>query len=147
MTRCSARARLSLGQDVFDDIGGGAIPGWISRMETLLVAADERGELLPHIVPVDTAWLITAAWTGVQIQSQKLSGRADLEQRVSGLFKHLMPSVALPGVLGSLRMSPDRGAQVVAEVAAARAAEEGGGEPAERQAGAAEVVANGAGVG
>ncbi|MEU4115620.1 ScbR family autoregulator-binding transcription factor [Kitasatospora sp. NPDC028055] len=119
----SAGARLSLGQDVLYDFGGGAIPGWISRMEALLVAAGERGELLPHVVPADTAWLITAAWTGVQIQSQKLSGRADLELRVSGLFQHLMPSVAVPGVLGSLQMGPDRGGQVVAEVAAARAAE------------------------
>lgn len=103
----SAGARLSLGQDVFDDLGGGAIPGWISRLEALLVAAGERGELLPHVVPADTAWLVTAAWTGVQIQSQKLSGRADLERRAAGLFQHLMPSVAVPGVLGSLQMGPD----------------------------------------
>ncbi|MFJ9770409.1 ScbR family autoregulator-binding transcription factor [Kitasatospora sp. NPDC101157] len=122
----SAGARLSLGHDAFDDFGGGAIPGWISRMEALLVAAGERGELLPHVVPADTAWLITAAWTGVQIQSHKLCGRADLELRVSGLFQHLMPSVAVPGVLGSLQMGPDRGARVAAEVAAARVADEVG---------------------
>ncbi|MFD5465129.1 ScbR family autoregulator-binding transcription factor [Kitasatospora sp. NPDC127059] len=143
----SAGARLTLGQDVFEDLGGGAIPGWISRMEALLVAAGERGELLPHVVPADTAWLITAAWTGVQIQSQKLSARADLELRVSGLFQHLMPSVAVPGVLGSLQMGPDRGAQVVAEVAAAGRAEEGGdGRPVQS---GAEVgaVAGGVGVG
>ncbi|MER7578837.1 ScbR family autoregulator-binding transcription factor [Kitasatospora sp. NPDC097691] len=124
----SAGARLSLGQDVFDDLGGGAIPGWIDRMEALLLTAGERGELLPHVVAADTAWLVIAAWTGVQIQSQKLSGRADLELRVSGLFQHLMPSIAVPGVLGSLRMGPDRGAQVVAEIAAARTPEDGGGE-------------------
>ncbi|MFF2073256.1 ScbR family autoregulator-binding transcription factor [Kitasatospora sp. NPDC058162] len=139
----SAGARLSLGQDVFDDLGGGAIPGWISRMEALLVAAGERGELLPHVVPADTAWLVTAAWTGVQIQSQKLSGRGDLELRVSGLYQHLMPSIAVSGVLGSLQMGPDRGGQVVAEVAAARAAENGGVE-SKSEAGA---VADGVGVG
>ncbi|MFE4397728.1 MULTISPECIES: ScbR family autoregulator-binding transcription factor [Streptomycetaceae] len=121
----SAGARLSLGQDLFDDLGGGAIPGWITRFETLLVAAGERGELLPHVVPADTAWLLVAAWTGVQIQSQKLCGRADLELRVSALYQHLMPSIAVPGVLGSLQMGPNRGAQVVAEAAAARAAAEG----------------------
>ncbi|WP_371515549.1 ScbR family autoregulator-binding transcription factor [Kitasatospora sp. NBC_01300] len=132
----SAGARLSLGQDVFDDLGGGAIPGWISRLEALLVAAGERGELLPHVVPADTAWLVTAAWTGVQIQSQKLSGRADLERRAAGLFQHLMPSIAVPGVLGSLQMGPDRGAQVVAEVAAARAAAEGAGSQGGAQGGA-----------
>ncbi|MFD8085101.1 ScbR family autoregulator-binding transcription factor [Kitasatospora sp. NPDC059722] len=121
----SAGARLSLGQDVFDEFGGGAILGWISRFEMLLVAAGERGELLPHVTPADAAWLLTAAWTGVQIQSQKLSGRADLERRVAGLFQHVMPSIAVPGVLGALQMGPDRGARVVAEVAAARAASEG----------------------
>ncbi|MEU6973626.1 ScbR family autoregulator-binding transcription factor [Kitasatospora aureofaciens] len=143
----SAGARLSLGQDASDDFGGGAIPGWIGRMEALLVAAGERGELLPHVVPADTAWLVTAAWTGVQIQSQKLCGRADLEQRVSGLFQHLMPSVAVPGVLGSLQMGPDRGAQVVAEVAAARAAREGGGGSSAKSRTGGEVVVNGAGAG
>ncbi|RKT19984.1 TetR family transcriptional regulator [Streptomyces sp. 1114.5] len=131
----SAGARLSLGQDVSGDLGGGAIPGWISRMETLLVAAGERGELLPHVVPADTAWLIIAAWTGVQIQSQKLCGRADLELRVSGLFQHLMPSIAVPGVLGSLQMGPTRGAQVAAEVAATRAAEPSGREDGEEDGG------------
>ncbi|GAB7184517.1 ScbR family autoregulator-binding transcription factor [Kitasatospora sp. Ki12] len=139
----SAGARLSLGQDVFDDLGGGAIPGWIGRMEAMLQVAGERGELLPHVVPADTAWLIIAAWTGVQIQSQKLSGRADLELRVSALFQHLMPSIAVPGVLGSLQMGPERGAQVVAEIAAARTGEdapddeggEAGGVPEEARAG------------
>ncbi len=120
----SAGARLSLGQDVLDDLGG-AIPGWIGRMEELLVAAGERGELLPHVVAADTAWLMIAAWTGVQIQSQKLSARADLEERVSGLYRHLMPSIAVPGVLASLRMGPERGAQVVAEVEASREAAPG----------------------
>lgn len=141
----SAGARLSLGQDVFDDLGGGAIPGWIGRMEEMLRAAGERGELLPHVVPAETAWLVVAAWTGVQIQSQKLSGRADLEVRASALFQHLMPSIAVPGVLGSLQMGPSRGAQVVAEIAAARAveggAEEEGGEGAGgSEAGAADGV-------
>ncbi|MBV6699733.1 ScbR family autoregulator-binding transcription factor [Kitasatospora aureofaciens] len=132
----SAGARLSLGQDMLDDFGGGAIPGWIGRLEALLVAAGERGELLPHVAPADTAWLVTAAWTGVQIQSQKLTGRTDLERRVASLFQHLMPSVAVSGVLGSLQMGPDRGARVVAEVAAAREVAEGG----DAEAGVARAV-------
>ncbi|MFF1798949.1 ScbR family autoregulator-binding transcription factor [Kitasatospora sp. NPDC086009] len=121
-TVLSAGARLSLGQDGLGDLGGGAVPRWIARFEALLTAAGERGELLPHVVPADTAWLVTAAWAGVQVQSQKLAGRADLERRVAGLFQHLLPSVAVPGVLASLEMDADRGARVVAEVAAARAA-------------------------
>ncbi|MFG3056323.1 ScbR family autoregulator-binding transcription factor [Kitasatospora sp. NPDC048239] len=120
----SAGARLSLGQDDFGDLGGGAIPGWIARLQELLEQAGERGELLPHVVPADAAWLVTAAWTGVQIQSQKLSGRADLERRISGLYQMLMPSVAVPGVLGSLDIGADRGARVVAEMADPEADEE-----------------------
>ncbi|MER7757084.1 ScbR family autoregulator-binding transcription factor [Kitasatospora sp. NPDC097643] len=143
----SAGARLSLGQDVFEDFGGGAILGWISRMEALLTAARERGELLPHVAPADTAWLVTAAWTGVQIQSQKLSGRADLERRVAALYQHLMPSIAVPGVLGSLQMGPDRGARVLAEVTANRAPEQGGGEAQAGEPLAAQVVEGGVGVG
>ncbi|MEV0531932.1 ScbR family autoregulator-binding transcription factor [Kitasatospora sp. NPDC050463] len=130
-TLLSAGARLSLGQDGVGDLGGGAVPGWIARFETLLTAAGERGELLPHVVPADTAWLVTAAWSGVQIQSQKLSDRTDLERRIADLFQHVLPSVAVPGVLASLELDADRGARVVAEVAAARAAaDRAGGAPA-----------------
>ncbi|MEV7936882.1 ScbR family autoregulator-binding transcription factor [Kitasatospora sp. NPDC088264] len=117
----SAGARLSLGQDVFGDLSGGATPGWIARLEAVLTAAGERGELLPHVLPAETAWLMTGAWTGVQIQSQKMSGRADLERRVAVLYRHVMPSIAVPGVLAALDLGADRGGRVVAELAAARA--------------------------
>ncbi|MFF2079765.1 ScbR family autoregulator-binding transcription factor [Kitasatospora sp. NPDC058162] len=118
----SAGARLSLGQDVFGDLSGGAAPGWIQRAEAVLTAAGGRGELLPHVVPAETAWLVTGAWTGVQIQSQKLSGRADLERRVAVLYQHLMPSIAVPGVLAALDLGADRGGRVVAELAERRVA-------------------------
>ncbi|MFJ4184859.1 ScbR family autoregulator-binding transcription factor [Kitasatospora sp. NPDC089509] len=119
----SAGARLSLGQDVFGDLSGGAAPGWIQRAEAVLTAAGARGELLPHVVPAETAWLVTGAWTGVQIQSQKMSGRADLERRVAVLYQHLMPSIAVPGVLATLDLGVDRGGRVVAELAARQEAE------------------------
>ncbi|MBO1420022.1 ScbR family autoregulator-binding transcription factor [Streptomyces sp. FH025] len=115
----SAGARLSLGQDAYGDVGGCAAPGWIRRSEDVLTAAGERGELLPHVVPAETAWLLTGAWTGVQIQCRKTSGRAELERRVAVLYQHLMPSVAVPGVLASLDLAPDRGGRVAAELAAA----------------------------
>ncbi|MFD5432296.1 ScbR family autoregulator-binding transcription factor [Kitasatospora sp. NPDC127067] len=121
----SAGARLSLGQDVFGDFSGGAAPGWIQRAESVLETAGRRGELLPQVVPAETAWLVTGAWTGVQIQSQKMSGRADLERRISALYQHVMPSIAVPGVLATLDLAVDRGARVVAELAAARVAESG----------------------
>ncbi|MER7578389.1 ScbR family autoregulator-binding transcription factor [Kitasatospora sp. NPDC097691] len=124
----SAGARLSLGQDVFGDFSGGAAPGWIERAESVLTVAAERGEVLPQVVPAETAWLVTGAWTGVQIQSQKMSGRADLERRVAVLYQHLMPSIAVPGVLATLDLGVDRGGRVVAELEAARSVGSGGGD-------------------
>ncbi|MGW1174645.1 ScbR family autoregulator-binding transcription factor [Kitasatospora sp. NPDC002543] len=121
----SAGARLSLGQDVFGEFGGGAGPGWARRAESALEAAGRRGELLPQVVPAETARLVTGAWAGVQIQSQKMSGRADLERRIAALYQHLMPAIAVPGVLATLDLAADRGGRVVAELAAARAAEAG----------------------
>ncbi|MGW6916397.1 ScbR family autoregulator-binding transcription factor [Kitasatospora sp. NPDC054939] len=119
----SAGARLSLGHDAFDGTHcSSAIPGWIGRAETVLTAAGEQGELLPHIVPADTAWLLAASWTGAQIYSQKLTERSDLEQRIAALLEHLMPSIAVPGVLATLKIHPGRGADVAAELSTLRSA-------------------------
>ncbi|SOB78911.1 ScbR family autoregulator-binding transcription factor [Streptomyces sp. 1331.2] len=122
----SAGARLALGQDALGGFGGGAASGWIQRAESLLVAARRRGELLPQVVPAETAWLATAAWTGVQVESHRLSGRADLERRIAVLYRHLMPSIAVPGVLVTLDLGADRGSRVAAELAAVRDAEAAG---------------------
>ncbi|WP_234327354.1 ScbR family autoregulator-binding transcription factor [Streptomyces sp. NRRL WC-3742] len=116
----SAGARLSLGRHAFGGPEGGAAPGWIKRVEALLEVADEAGELLPHVVPAETAWLMTGAWTGVQIQSHKTADRSDLEHRVAGLYRHLMPSIAVPGVLAALDLGEDRGERVAAELAQVR---------------------------
>ncbi|MFI6155004.1 ScbR family autoregulator-binding transcription factor [Kitasatospora sp. NPDC051170] len=117
----SAGARLSLGRHPLGEPEGGASPGWIKRVEALLEAADEAGELLPHVVPAETAWLMTGAWTGVRIQSHKTADRSDLEHRVAVLYRHLMPSISVPGVLAALDLGEDRGERVAAELAQARA--------------------------
>ncbi|GAA1384310.1 ScbR family autoregulator-binding transcription factor [Kitasatospora putterlickiae] len=118
----SAGVRLSVDHAADRRLGVDAAPGWIARLERLLVAAGERGELLPHVVPADTAGLMTASWVGVQLQSQRFTGRADLAERVAILYRHLMPSIAVPGVLACLDLAPDRGARVHAEMVAARGA-------------------------
>ncbi|MFF3941634.1 ScbR family autoregulator-binding transcription factor [Streptomyces phaeofaciens] len=104
----SAVARLSLDQDVRAQFGTAAITQWIDTSGYLLTEAKKQGELLPHIVPSETAWQFSAAWTGVQVYSQILSQREDLEARVVSLFKHLLPSIAVPAVLGSLEITTGR---------------------------------------
>ncbi|MCX4554457.1 TetR/AcrR family transcriptional regulator (plasmid) [Streptomyces sp. NBC_01387] len=112
----SAGARLSLGQEALTLFDGGAIPLWIHATQQIIEEAKKQGELLPHVDPVETTWIISAAWTGVQVYSHALSNRADLETRVVSLLQHLLPSVAVPAVLATLEISTDRGARVIAEL-------------------------------
>ncbi|WP_411107594.1 ScbR family autoregulator-binding transcription factor [Streptomyces sp. cmx-4-9] len=108
----SAVARLSLEQDMRAVFGTTALTEWIKATEYVLTQAKEQGELLPHVEPAESAWLFSGAWTGVQIYSQMLSDRKDLEERVVSLFEHLLPSIAVPAVLNSLVVSAERAVQL-----------------------------------
>ncbi|OKK14677.1 gamma-butyrolactone-binding protein [Streptomyces sp. CB00455] len=112
----SAGARLSLGPGMRDIFGGGSVPGWIEFTRALLCEAKEQGELLPHVNPAETAWILSACWTGAQIFSQTLNERTDLEQRVAAVYQHIYPSIATPAVLARLDLDPDRGRRVTAEM-------------------------------
>ncbi|MFJ3927875.1 ScbR family autoregulator-binding transcription factor [Streptomyces sp. NPDC090022] len=118
----SAGARLSLGPGMREIFGGGSVPGWIEFTRRLLVEAKEQGELLPHVDPGETAWILSACWAGAQIYSHTLSDRADIELRVSAVYQHIYPSIATPAVLARIDMAADRGERVSGEVAASRAA-------------------------
>ncbi len=61
------------------------------------------------------ARMFVGAFTGVQILSKLMTGRADLVERVADLQRHLMAGVAVPAVLVQLDFSPGRGAQVYEE--------------------------------
>ncbi|WP_030720943.1 ScbR family autoregulator-binding transcription factor [Streptomyces sp. NRRL F-2580] len=112
----SAGARLSLGPGMRDIFGGGSVPGWIEFTRALLSEAKEQGELLPHVDPAETAWILSACWTGAQIFSQTLNDRTDLEQRVAAVYQHIYPSISTPAVLARLDLGPDRGRRVTAEM-------------------------------
>ncbi|NBM21020.1 ScbR family autoregulator-binding transcription factor [Streptomyces sp. GC420] len=113
----SAVARLSLEQDVRAQFGTVALTQWIDATTHLLTEAQEQGELLPHVVPAESAWTFSAAWTGVQVYSQILSGRDDLEARVVSLLEHLLPSIAVPAVFGRLVITTERAAELGARAA------------------------------
>ncbi|MGA5418549.1 ScbR family autoregulator-binding transcription factor [Streptomyces pseudogriseolus] len=94
---------------------GSAWPAWIQLSVTLLEEAKERGEVLPHVVPVETAECFLASWIGTQMLSEAASGWADLSERISILFNHILPAIATPAALIRLDVAPDRGARVVEE--------------------------------
>jgi AcrR family transcriptional regulator len=109
-----ASVRLSLDQRAQGLDRTGPFNRWIETTTTLLARAKEQGELLPHVLPIQTAEFYVGAFAGVQMMSQTMSGHADLDERVLVLQRHVLPSIALPSVLASLDLSPGRGARIAA---------------------------------
>ncbi|MEU0335178.1 ScbR family autoregulator-binding transcription factor [Streptomyces sp. NPDC006193] len=109
-----AGVRLSADLDGHEVLGS-AWPAWAGLTSDVLTEAQARGEVLPHVVPEETAQVFLGAWIGVQFVSQAVAGWADLEERVAALYDHLLPAIAAPAVLVRLDTAPDRGARVIAE--------------------------------
>ena len=89
---------------------------WSEHLVAMLQQARDQGELLPTIQLRDTADLLVGAFAGVQLMSRALHGREDLGHRISVMWAHLLPSIAVPGLLIGLDSRPDRGARVLASV-------------------------------
>ena len=85
---------------------------WTEHTQALFEEAKQRGELLPHVDVAALAKLFVGAFTGVQVLSRIMTGRVDLAERVADLYRFLMPSVAVPGILVRLDFSPERGPKV-----------------------------------
>ncbi|MGW0614975.1 ScbR family autoregulator-binding transcription factor [Streptomyces sp. NPDC002788] len=91
---------------------------WDNMIRERLEKAQAQGELLPHIVPAETAGILVGSYTGVQSMSQALSNHQDLHTRVTALLRHLLPSVAVPSVLASVDMSENHMLKLHAEATA-----------------------------
>lgn len=89
---------------------------WSEHLLAMLQQARDQGELLPTVQPPDTADLLVGAFAGVQLMSRALHGREDLGHRISVMWAHLLPSIAVPGLLIGLDSRPDRGVRVLASV-------------------------------
>ncbi|MFC9587884.1 ScbR family autoregulator-binding transcription factor [Streptomyces yangpuensis] len=88
---------------------------WSDIGVELLEKAQAQGELLPHVLPRETAEVFVGSFAGIQSMSQAICEYQDLTVRVSALMRHLLPSFVVPSVLASLRLSETRGADVYAE--------------------------------
>ncbi|MDQ1009257.1 AcrR family transcriptional regulator [Streptomyces sp. V4I23] len=119
-----AAARLAADQSS-RDLFGAPYSEWTELIASLLDQAKAQGELLPHVLPEETAGILVGAFTGLSLTSQASSDISCLERQVGLMYDHMLPAIAVPGILGRLDTSPDRGARV-----SAQAAEEDG--PAER---------------
>lgn len=87
---------------------------WADRLVGVLEQARTQGELLPTVQPRRTVELLVGAFAGVQLMSRALTDREDLAERISVLWGHLLPGIAVPGLLTGIDREPDRGVRVLA---------------------------------
>lgn len=81
------------------EFGGTAGPhqpylDWIESGRALIEDGVRRGEIDASVSPDTLARYIIEAFTGVQLISNVLTGRDDLEQRIDEMWAFLLPSIA-----------------------------------------------------
>ena len=86
---------------------------WGERLAALMEQARAQGELLPTVNPRDTVELLVGGFAGIQLMSRALTDRADLAHRIAVLWSHLLPAIAVPGLLLGLDSRADRGVRVL----------------------------------
>ncbi|MBQ0827178.1 ScbR family autoregulator-binding transcription factor [Streptomyces tagetis] len=96
---------------------------WIDVHAGLLGEARDAGELLPGVDVGDAARMIVGAFSGVQLLSEVMSERSDVEERVAVLYRGVARAIAVPGIVERLDISADRGKRLMARVERAGAAE------------------------
>ncbi|WP_137725872.1 ScbR family autoregulator-binding transcription factor [Prescottella subtropica] len=67
---------------------------WIAGSRAIVEAGVARGQIVASIDPHTLARFLAEAFTGVQLVSQVLTRREDLEQRIDEMWQLLLPSVA-----------------------------------------------------
>ncbi|MFE2109476.1 ScbR family autoregulator-binding transcription factor [Kitasatospora sp. NPDC059463] len=94
--------RLTIEHGTFTQPQVGAYQGWADAARELLERSLEVGELRPGVRPAAAAGVITGAVAGIQLNSQVLTDRRDLLQRMADLWALLLPGLVEPGALARL---------------------------------------------
>ncbi|WP_405671346.1 MULTISPECIES: ScbR family autoregulator-binding transcription factor [unclassified Streptomyces] len=76
---------------------------WFDLTTRLLAEGQKQGEVLPQVVPRETAEFVVATFTGVQLVSEAINRRTDLHGRVAVMWRHILPSIAHPATIVRLR--------------------------------------------
>lgn len=104
-----AGVRLAIEQGEFGVQDDAPYQYWVQEFAGQLHAAREKGELLPDVDVEDLAWVLVSSYSGTQLLSQISTGRADLHQRVTTLWRYLLPGVAAPAVRPLVTFGEQRG--------------------------------------
>lgn len=92
-----------------------------AAIRELLEQAREQGEILPGLNLDEATGVIVGAFTGMQVMSQVYTNREDLPERITTLWRLLLPGMVNPGMIGNLRITPPPAPAVTEEPAAADA--------------------------
>ncbi|MEU9730983.1 ScbR family autoregulator-binding transcription factor [Streptomyces sp. NPDC048002] len=107
MLQGSIRLAVDLGHEVIDR----KVPyqAWIEVSTQLLTDARDLGELVPGVEVAALSEAAVGAFTGVQLLSEIMTNRVDVEERMAVLYDLMARSVATPEVYARLRITADRG--------------------------------------
>ncbi|OUS90087.1 ScbR family autoregulator-binding transcription factor [Rhodococcus sp. NCIMB 12038] len=75
---------------------------WTDTLVALAGKAREAGELRATVDPAALARFLVSSFTGMQLVSEALTGRADLYERLADMWGLLLPSIASPDMLPRL---------------------------------------------
>ncbi|RVW08952.1 TetR/AcrR family transcriptional regulator [Prescottella agglutinans] len=70
---------------------------WIESSRLIVESGVSTGEIAPTVEPDALARFLSGSFTGVQLVSQVLARREDLEQRIDEMWSLLLPSIATTG--------------------------------------------------
>ncbi|MCZ4519116.1 ScbR family autoregulator-binding transcription factor [Rhodococcus ruber] len=99
--------RLTLESTTAQNPNARSFDDWIEMIATLTGRAQNEGDVTDDVDVVALARLIVASFTGVQTVSEMLTGRADLQLRMTEMWHLLLPSVVPRRRLPRLRSVVD----------------------------------------
>jgi len=92
--RVRAGVRLVIEHASFTAPTQDAYRSWIQVARDLLAEAKRSGELSRGVSPDDAARFLVGSFAGIQLVSDVLTGREDLQDRVADLWGYVLPSLA-----------------------------------------------------
>lgn len=95
--------RLAIEHGSFAEPDPGPYLSWIGQVAELLREARKRGELLPDVDIDQSAQVLVASFTGVQLVSDVLTHRADLESKVTAMWRMTLPGLVTESWLERIR--------------------------------------------
>ncbi|MYT27767.1 ScbR family autoregulator-binding transcription factor [Streptomyces sp. MspMP-M5] len=101
-----------------------SMTAWTGFVEGMLKESKARGEILESVNVRDAAELFVGAFAGLQMMSKAFTDQSDVSRRLTVFFEHTLPTIAVPAILARLRVDPDRGARLDAELRESEARED-----------------------